>query len=79
MNCDALETMELRMKSLKQRWAQYAYPQNKHLRGTSDAESKRIVRDATFDMAKLQEQINTHQRYCEVCQASASEARSPKL
>jgi hypothetical protein len=64
--------MDSRMAGLRETWVRYSYKENKLSRGTSDTKAKQIARDASDDMNTLRQEIDLHNRTCEVCEGVTS-------
>jgi hypothetical protein len=72
MPCDVYKELENKEKTSRQRYAQYTYEENRHLRGASDRESKRIARDEKENMAKYGRQLVFHRENCTECQKDSN-------
>jgi hypothetical protein len=67
MSCLIHRELEGKLAIAKSRWAQYAYPQNKHLRGTSDAKARKIAAESKQQMSDLSQKISAHFQQCPLC------------
>jgi hypothetical protein len=54
-------------------YAQFAYPENRHLRGTSDRQAKQIAQAAMQKVNKKNKQISWHRQTCEECKKRSLE------
>ena len=69
MPCRKYIDLEISYKSAQSRFAQYAYEQNRHLRGTSDTEAKRIVKQEKESMSTLSNEMFQHRENCPECKS----------
>jgi hypothetical protein len=67
--CKEYERLEQDCKSEMQQYAQFTFPQNRDLRGTSDRESKRIAKDAMARASMKRKEMSLHRQTCEECKA----------
>lgn len=68
MTCKEYESLKDDYKMEIEQYAQFTYPQNKHLRGgTSDGQSKRIA-NAALERANMKErEMASHRAHCTQC------------
>jgi ssDNA-binding Zn-finger/Zn-ribbon topoisomerase 1 len=64
MACDICDKFHRELKSAREEWAYFAYPQNKELRATSDRKSKQMANAAKKQMSEINERMNLHLRVC---------------
>ncbi len=61
--CRATNTiLKIREQSARERFAQYAYKQNEHLRGVSKTAAARIAKEEKANMGALQNEMFNHRR-----------------
>jgi hypothetical protein len=76
MPCQEYERLERECKSEMQQYAQFTFPQNRDLRGTSDRESKRIAKDAMERATVKRNEMSWHRQVCEKCRAAEEQAET---
>jgi hypothetical protein len=70
MPCKQYEDLKLSHDMEMGTWAQYTYPQNKHLRGgVGDRKAKEIARDARTKATETSKRMAWHRESCEECKA----------
>jgi len=67
MSCDEYERLEMEHTMDMEQYAQYTYEQNRHLRGTSERESKRIAKAAMQSASLKRKQMSWHRQTCPEC------------
>jgi hypothetical protein len=69
MACQKLHDLKLSERSARDRFAQYAYEQNKHLWGVSKTQAARIAKEEQARTVELTNEIDAHRAHCDVCLA----------
>ena len=72
MPCEEYKDLEIRERSARERFAQFAYTQNQHLWGVSKTTAARIAEDERKNMAALRNEMFNHRQSCPVCLANRS-------
>jgi hypothetical protein len=75
--CKEYQQLEIQHKSARLRYAQYAYEANRLLRGTSEQQTKRIIKEELANMASISNQMLAHRQKCPVCKGETAESHSP--
>jgi hypothetical protein len=67
MACAIFDELCKEQARFQQRYAYFAFPENKALRGMSDHMSKQMARDAKTKMVEVTQRMNWHQQGCPQC------------
>jgi hypothetical protein len=62
--CAEYQQLKSQYESARSRWAQYA---NRHLKGTSERQSKQIRKEELANMTIFSVRMNVHRQKCPVC------------
>lgn len=68
MPCKEYEDIKSRRDMERSTFAQYTYPENRHLQGgVSASKAKEIARDAQARATRLSREMQWHRDHCEEC------------
>lgn len=67
MPCKEYENLKYFHDMEMQTWAQFTYPQNKHLRGVGDRKAKELAKEARERATEKGKQMHWHRESCEEC------------
>jgi hypothetical protein len=72
MPCKEYENLKYLHDMERSTWAQYTYPENRHLRGVGDREAKQLAREAWARATQKGKEMYWHRESCEECKCEAA-------
>lgn len=67
MPCEDYEELQREFKYAREEYAQFAYEENRMLRGVSDSKARQIAKAAKEKMSELTKRMQYHRDGCEKC------------
>jgi hypothetical protein len=72
MPCDKYKELEIKERSAREPFAQFAYKQNQHLWDVSKTAAARIAKEEQENITALRNEMFNHRRGCSVCREDRS-------